>query len=117
SVVAVKRFDLVVGNPASPAGQRSGVSAVIDNVVIAGHVVALNRADPRSLNIQYRVADESQVMRIVTAERVPRQASSIEVQSPEFQIRVPVQGIDVDHRAVVRSFRETMRSSGSPNDV
>ena len=57
SVVAVKRFDLVVGNPASPAGQRPGVSAVIDNVVIAGHVVALNRADPRSLNVEYRIAD------------------------------------------------------------
>ena len=90
SVVAVKRLDLVVGNPASPAGQRPGVSAVIDSVVIAGHVVALNRADPRSLNVEYRVADESQVMRIVAAERVPRLAASVEVQSPEFQVCVSV---------------------------
>ena len=116
-VVAVKRFDLVVGNPAGPAGQRAGVSAVIDNVVIAGHVVALNRADPRSLNVEYRVADESQVMRIVAAERVPRLAAPVEVQFPEFQVRVPVQSVHVDHRAVVSSCRRAMQATGGPNDV
>src|SRR5205814_1524135 len=117
SVVAVKRFDLIVGNAAGPAGQRSGVSAVIDNVVIADHVVALNGSDPRSLNVEYRVADESQVMRIVAAERVPRLAAPVEVQSPEFQVRVPVQSVHVDHRAVVSSLRWTKQATGGPNDV
>ena len=62
SVVAVKRFDLVVGNSAGPAGSRPGIPAVIHDIVIADHVVALNGADARSLNVVYGIADKSQMV-------------------------------------------------------
>src|SRR5205814_5501068 len=117
SVVAIKRFDLVIRTRAGPAGGRTGIAAVIHNVVIGDQVVALNGADARTLNVVNRVADKPQVMRVVTTESMPRKSLAIEGESPELQVRVSTGGYGIDHSAVGGPGRRARQIRRSPNNI
>src|SRR2546429_2598100 len=111
------RFILLIQNPACQDGALPEIPAVIHNVVIADQVIALNRADARTLNVVNRVADKPQVMRVVTTESMPRKSLAIEGESPELQVRVSTGGYGIDHSAVGGPGWRARQIRRSPDNI
>ena len=83
AAVVIEPLGVVVGNRAGPTVE---IAVVVDEVVIAGEVVAVDGADTGAAGVVDAVADEAQVMIALAEEAVEGVVLAIQIQATEFEV-------------------------------